>query len=187
MNKNILVKLTSIAAAASLLVGVAFAAFTSNQTTITGVVLSSATPALQVYDSGGNWNPTADGNGLGIKEQNMYPGLTGAEHAFYLRNSSDTSVPFGQIVGTVTSADTDWSAYQDNVQMRFGEVTTDTWTGWNNLSWWNATGANFLASQLAGGNTQRQFRVQFYMNPGAPNTLQGSNLDMTLNFVGMTP
>ena len=187
MKKNILVKLAGIAAAVSLLVGGAYAAFTSNSVTISNVNLTSATPALQVWN-GSSYQTTANGATLGIVEANMYPGLYGAIHPFYLRNSSDASVPFGQIIGTISWGNApQWDAYKDNVQMRFGEVTADTWTGWNSLNWWNTTGANFLASQLAGGNTKRRFRVQFYMNSGAPNTLRGSTLQLTLSFVGQTP
>lgn len=185
MNKNILVKLASIAAAASLLVGGAYAAFTSNSVTISNVNLTSATPTLQVYD-GASYVATVDGATLGITDSNMYPGLYGTVHPFYLKNNSDASVPFGQIIGTISWGNAQWDAYKDNVQMRFGEVATNTWTGWNSLNWWNTTGANFLNTQLA-GNTDRQFRVQFYMNPGAPNSLQGSTLQMTLSFVGQTP
>ena len=158
MNKNILVKLASIAAAVSLLVGGAYAAFTSNSVTITGVVLSSATPELQVYD-GNDWYDTVDGEDLGITESNMYPGFLGVEHTFLLRNNSDSSVPFGQIVANLPSAESgNWGALKDVVQMRFGETGINWSTPWYTLSAWNSGSANILLSQLP-GDTEREFSV----------------------------
>ena len=186
MKKNILVKLAGIAAAVSLLVGGAYAAFTSNQTTITGVVLSSATPALQVYN-GSDWYDTADGNTLGIKELNMFPGFVGAEHTFYLRNHSEASVPFGQIVANLPSAINDWEVLKDVVQMRFSESGVNWSTSWYTLNQWNSGSANILLSELPGGDTQRLFGVQFHMIPGAGDDARGKTLTLTLKFVGQTP
>lgn len=186
MNKSILIKLASIAAAASLLVGGAYAAFTSNQTTITGVVLRSATPTLQVY-TGSTWTTTADGAALGIREANMYPGFTGAEHTFYLRNTSDASVPFGKIMANLPSGTGDWNAIKDVVQMQFGETGVGWTSGWAPLSWWNSNSANILGLQLPGGNTQRQFSVRFKMDPSADDSARGKTETFTLGFVGQTP
>ena len=186
MKKNILVKLAGIAAAVSLLVGGAYAAFTSNSVTITGVVLSSATPTLEVFDGSAWGNTTADGNTLGIKESNMYPGFVGAEHTFYLRNTSDASVPFGQIVANLPSGTGNWDALKDVVQMKFGETGTGWSTPWYTLSQWNSGSANILLTKLLGGNTQRQFSVQFQM-PSADDGAKGKTLNFTLGFVGQTP
>jgi len=188
MKKNILVKLAGIAAAVSLLVGGAYAAFTSNSVTITGVVLSSATPTLEVFNGSVWGNTTADGNVLGIKESNMIPGFRGAEHTFYLRNTSDASVPFGQIVAKLLSAESgNWDALKDVVQMRFGETGTDWSTSWYTLSAWNTGSDDILLSQLPGGSAQRQFSVQFQMIPGAGDDAKGKTLSFTLGFVGQTP
>jgi len=187
MKKNILVKLAGIAAAVSLLVGGAYAAFTSNSVTITGVVLSSATPTLEVFNGSVWGNTTADGNVLGIKESNMIPGFRGAEHTFYLRNTSDASVPFGQIVAKLLSAESgNWDALKDGDQMKLGETGTGWSTPWYTLSRWNSGSANILLTKLLGGNTQRQFSVQFQM-PSADDGAKGKTLDFTLGFVGMTP
>lgn len=187
MKKSILVKLAGIAAAVALLVGGAYAAFTSNSVTITGVVLSSATPTLQVYQgSGDSWGDTVDGTTLGITESNMYPGFVGAEHTFYLRNNSDASVPFGQIVANLQSPITDWDALKDVVQMRFGETGVDWSTPWYTLNQWYNGSANILLTGLPGGNTQRQFSVQFQM-PSADNGAKAKTLNFTLGFIGMTP
>jgi len=187
MNKSILVKLVSIAAAVSLLVGGAYAAFTSNSVTITGVVLSSATPALEVYTGSAWGSTTANGNTLGIKESNMIPGFVGAEHTFWLRNTSDASVPFGQIVANLPSGTGDWEAIKDVVQMRFGETGTGWSTPWYTLSAWNSGSDDILLSELPGGNTQRQFSVQFQMLSSADDSAKGKSETFTLGFVGMTP
>jgi len=187
MKKNILVKLVSIAAAVSLLVGGAYAAFTSNQTTITGVVLSSATPALQVQASDYTWHNSVNGANLGIKESNMYPGFIGAEHKFYLRNGSDASVPFGQIRANLPSETGDWNAIKDVVQMRFGETGVSWTSDWHTLNWWKNNSANILGSDLSGGNTKRQFSVQFQMLSSANDNARGKSETIVLGFVGMTP
>ena len=186
MKGKLIVKLLSIAAATSLLVAGAYAAFTSNQTTISNVVLKSATPTLEVY-SGSAWGITADGATLGITETNMYPGFVGAEHTFYLRNTSDSSVPFGQIVANLPSGTGDWDAIKDVVQMRFGETGTDWSTPWYTLNQWYTGSANILLSNLAGGNTQRQFSIQFQMISSADDSAKGKTETFTLGFVGMTP
>lgn len=187
MNKSILVKLASVAAAVSLLVGGAYAVFTSNQTTITGVVLSSATPTLQVYRANNTWSETADGGNLGIKEQNMYPGFIGIEHKFYLRNTSDVSVPFGKIMANLPSGTGDWDAIKNVVQMRFGETGNNWSTSWYTLNQWNSGSANILLSNLPGGNAQRQFSVQFQMLSSADDSAKGKSETFVLGFVGMTP
>lgn len=186
MKKSILVKLAGIAAAVSLLVGGAYAAFTSNQTTITGIVLTAATPTLEVY-TGSGWSDTADGNTLGIKESNMIPGFVGAEHMFWLRNTSDASVPFGSVVAKLLDGATgNWIALNEVVEMQFGETGTGWSSGWHTLSEWNSGPYDILLSQLPGG-TQRQFSVQFSMDPGAGDDAKGQTLNFTLGFVGLTP
>jgi len=185
MKKSILTKLVSIAAAVSLLVGGAYAVFTSNSVTITGVVLSSATPALEVY-TGSSWADTANGDTLGIKEQKMYPGFIGAEHTFYLRNNSDASVPFGKIVANLPSGSGDWEELKDVVQMKFGETGTGWSTPWYTLNEWYSGSANILLSVLP-GNTQRQFSVQFQMLSSANNSARGKSETFVLGFVGQTP
>lgn len=190
MKGKLIVKLAGIAAAVSLLVGGAYAAFTSNPATITGVVLSSATPTLQVY-TGSGWSDTASGATLGITESNMYPGFVGAEHTFFLRNHSDASVPFGQIVANLPTAEgsADWNVLKDVVQMQFAETGT-SWgagTGWATLDQWHTGSADILQSDLLGGDAQRQFSVQFRMVSGADNDARGKTLTFTLGFVGLTP
>jgi len=186
MKKNILVKLVSIAAAVSLLVGGAYAAFTSNQTTITGVVLSSATPTLEVRASNGSWHDSVSGANLGIKESNMYPGFVGAEHKFYLRNTSDASVPFGKIIANLPSGTGDWNEIKDVVQMRFGETGTGWSTPWYTLEQWYTGSDNILLSELP-GNTQRRFSVQFKMLSTADDSARGKTETIVLGFVGQTP
>lgn len=187
MNKNILVKLTSIAAATSLLVGVAFAAFTSSQVTITGVSIASATPALEVYTTTSGWQvSTAD---LGVTETNMYPGWTGGDHSFYLRNKTGGGVPFDRVIANLPSASPDWAALKDVVQMQFRDVSDSVDSSWYTLAEWNAGSANILgSSDLADGDAgQREFLVRFKMLPSAGDGARGKNLSLTLGFIGWTP
>ena len=182
MKGKLIVKLATIAAAASLLIGGAYAAFTSSQVTITGVTVSSATPSLQVWD-GGSWVSTTD---LGITETHMYPGWTGSPHTFRLGNLSGGGVPFGQVIASVVggSGVGSWTELKDVVQMTFTDGASTF--GPATLQWWNTNGSNILGSSFA-DNTGRDFQVQFSMDPNAGDSAKGQTLSFTLGFVGMTP
>lgn len=182
--KGLILKLAMAASGLAILTGVTYGAFNSDPATITGVTLASATPALQVY-TGSTWANTVDGTTLGISEIGMYPGWAGADHTFYLKNTS-TDVAFGQILATLPSATANWAELKDVVLMQFGETGTGWSTGWATLDWWNANSANILLSQLP-ISTQRQFSVHFKMDPGATDAAKGKSLTMVLSFVGQTP
>lgn len=185
MKKQFLVKIASIAGTVALLAGATFAFFTSNSVTIKDVTLASATPSLQIYDSGG-WGLVYDD--LNIGESNMYPGDVGTEHKFWLRNVTGGGVPFARIFPSIVSgASGDWGALKDVVQMRFGETGTGWSTGWASLDWWYTThNDNMLLTDL-GDAEQRLFSVQFKMLSSADDTAKGKNLTFTLNFVAQTP
>lgn len=188
MKGRLLVKIASIAGAVALLTGATFAYFTSNSVTIKEVTLASATPSLQIYDSGG-WGSVYDD--LDIGESNMYPGGgPGDEHKFWLRNISGGDVPFGKVFPAIVSgASGDWGALKDVVQMRFGETGTGWTTNWQTLDWWyNTPNDNMLDSNLNDGAVnQRQFSVQFKMLSSASDTVKGKSLTFTLSFVAQTP
>lgn len=184
MKKNILVKLAGIAAAVSLLVGGAYAAFTSNQVTITGVDVRSATPSLKVL-SGGVW---VDSASLGITETNMYPGWTGNPHTFKLGNLTGGGVPFGQVIASVVAGATgSWTELKDVVKMEFKDVTSGSTVGPQTLQWWYTNSYNMLGSTLFADNTGRDFEVKFSMDSSASDDAKGKILQFTLGFVGMTP
>ena len=185
MKKQLLIKIAGIAGAVALLSGATFAYFTSNAVTIENVTLASATPSLQIRDSGG-WGVV--GNNLNIGEDHMYPGQTGAEHKFLLRNVTGGDVPFAKIFPSIASGISGggWSELKYVVQMRFGE-TGKGWQSWGPLDWWYTTHtANMLLTDLS-DNEQRQFSVQFRMLSTAGDPAQGKNLDFDLSFVAQTP
>lgn len=182
--KGLILKLAMAATGLAVLAGVTYGAFNSNPATITGVVLASATPTLQVYN-GTSFENTADGDVLGIKESGMYPGWSGADHTFYLKNTS-TDVAFGQIMATLPTAINDWAELKDVVLMQFDDTVAPSSTSWFTLSQWNAGSANILGSSLP-ASTQRQFTVRFKMDSGATDAAKGKTLTMTLSFVGQTP
>ncbi|PIU03890.1 hypothetical protein COT44_01235 [Candidatus Shapirobacteria bacterium CG08_land_8_20_14_0_20_39_18] len=184
MKKNILVKLASIAAAVSLLVGGAYAAFTSSQVTITGVNVTSATPSLQVWN-GSSWQTTTN---LGITETHMYPGWTGTPHTFKLGNLTGGGVPFGQVIASVVDGATgSWTELKDVVKMEFKDVTSNSTVGPQTLQWWYTNSYNMLGSTLFADNTGRDFEVKFSMDPSAGDGAKGQTLNFTLGFVGQTP
>lgn len=193
MNKNILVKLASIAAAASLLVGGAYAAFTSNSVSITGVVLGSATPSLQVATDG-DWGETADG----YEETNMYPGWTGdsAGRLFKLQNntSENGTVPFAKVIPTISDqiyVGSTWEQWKDQVEIRFWENGSgaETGTDWESLNYWSTnTTSNVLKTDLNNDGSVRSFRYQVRMLTDADPALAGeNNMTFKINFVGLTP
>lgn len=168
----------------ALLAGVTYGAFNSNPATITGVVLASSTPTLQIFNNSIFTN-TVDGATLGITESGMYPGWAGADHTFYLNNAS-TDVAFGHIVATLPSATDSWADLKDVVLMQFGETGTGWSTPWYTLSQWNAGSADILLSPLP-ASTQRQFSVHFKMDSGASDAAKGKSVNIVLSFVGQTP
>lgn len=182
--KGIILKLTMAASSLALLAGVTYGAFNSNTATITGVVLGSSTPTLQVY-TGTEYADTASGAALGITESGMYPGWSGADHTFWLKNTSaDTA--FGQVVANLPSAINNWTELKDVVLMQFGETGTGWSTPWYTLNEWNAGSANILLSQLP-ANTERQFSIHFKMDSGATDAAKGKTLTLDLSFIGQTP
>ena len=184
MKKNILVKLASIAAAVSLLVGGAYAAFTSSQVTITGVNVTSATPSLKVWN-GSIWKTTTN---LGITETHMYPGWTGTPHTFKLKNFTGGGVPFGQVIANVVdgSGVGSWNDLKDVVQMTFTDVDGGGTYGPRTLQWWLTNPYNILNTSFL-DNTGRDFQVTFSMLSSAGNSAKGKTLSFTLGFVGQTP
>ena len=184
MKKNILVKLAGIAAAVSLLVGGAYAAFTSSQVTITGVSVQSATPSLKVW-SGSSWRLTTD---LGITETHMYPGWTGTPRTFKLGNLTGGGVPFARVLASVVdgSGSGSWAELKDVVQMTFTDVDGSTTYGPQTLQWWLTNSHNILNTPFV-DNTDRDFQVTFSMIPGAGDDAKGKTLSFTLGFVGQTP
>jgi len=193
MKKNILVKLASIAAAVSLLVGGAYAAFTSNSVSITGVVLGSATPNLQVATTGA-WGNEA----VGYHETNMYPGWTGNEAGRLFKLWNNTSgtgiVPFARVIPTISDgvyAGSSWDQWKDQVQIRFWDVgaAPDTGTGWGTLNYWSTnTTSNILFSDLINNGSGRNFYYQVRMLSGAdPALAGGKTMTFKINFVGQTP
>ncbi len=191
MNKNILVKLVSIAAAFSLLAGATYAYFSSSQVTISNVNIQSATPTLQLYDGVGAWS--VGPYDLGFTDTHIYPGWIGPAHTFYLRNNTGGSVPFAKIIPAIIAGATgDWDALKGSMQMQFGEPGVAWTTGWYTLQDWfdgtAAVSANLLNSPPADG-TQRQFSVQFQMpsTGGDQSGAQNKNLTFSIGFVAQTP
>lgn len=190
---KLIIKLASIAAAVSLLVGGAYAAFTSNSVSITGVVLGTATPTLQVATDG-NLGDTADG----YEETNIYPGWTGdpTGRLFKLQNntSDNGTVPFAKVIPTIseeTYVGSTWEQWKDQVQIRFWEngAAAETGTGWESLNYWSTnTTNNVLKTDLNNDGSVRSFRYQVRMLSDADPALAGENtMTFKINFVGLTP
>ena len=187
MKKNILVKLVSIAAAVSLLVGGAYAVFNASQVTITAVSVTSATPSLKVWNSS-SWQNTATGGNLGISETNMYPGWVGSWHTFRLKNITGGAVPFAQVIANVVgSTGGIWDDLKDVVKMEFWDNTSGTGTGPFTLQEWYAGTANILGATQFADATQRDFQVRFSMDSSAGDTAKSKNVVFTIGLVAQTP
>jgi len=187
MKKNILVKLASIAAAASLLVGGAYAAFNSSQVTITGVSVTSATPSLKVWN-GSSWQDTANAANLDISETNMYPGWVGKWHTFSLYNQTGGAVPFAKVIANVVGATGgNWDALKDVVKMEFRDNTSSYDSGPQTLSWWYTHQWNILGGTQFADATQRDFQVRFSMDPTTDDKAKGQNVVVTIGLVAQTP
>jgi len=170
----------------SLTVGAAYAYFTSNAVSLTGITLASATPVLWIGPNGSNWYTSI----TGASEANMYPSWEGAERTFWLRNDTGGGVPFAKVIPTIVSAGGHWDELKNVVEVQFGETTTGAgWTtGWGTLAYWNANAETSFLGSVLNDATNRQISMQYRMVGGADDSAKGKTIsDLRWDFVARTP
>jgi len=184
--KRIYLSILVILGTVALTVGAAYAYFTSNAVSLTGVTLASATPSLQIWD-GDSWETLA----TGTSESNMYPGWEGVERDFYVKNNTPGTgnVPFDKLIPTlVTAGGADWEALKGVVKARFYDVADDVHSGWYTLEEWkNNSSLSVLGSTDINSNEQRNLRIQYAMNSVAGDNAKGKLVGIQWTFVARTP
>ena len=184
--KRIYLSILVILGTVALTVGAAYAYFTSNAVSLTGITLASATPSLQIWD-GDSWEAAAPG----VSETNMYPGWVGPERDFYVKNTTPGTgnVPFDKLIPTlVTAGGADWDALKGVVKARFYDVVDGVYSGWYTLEEWrNNSSLSVLGSTDINSNEQRNLRIQYAMDSGAGDDAKGRIVGIQWNFVARTP
>jgi hypothetical protein len=182
--KRIYLSILVILGTVALTVGAAYAYFTSNAVSLTGITLASATPQLWIGSDGTHWFSSI----TGASEDHMYPGWEGPERTFWLENTTGGGVPFAKVIPTIVSADGNWNELKDVVEVRFGETGRSWTTGWATLAAWNAnTKWSILGSNL-NDETNRQISLQYRMVSGAGDSAKGKTItNLRWDFVARTP
>lgn len=172
--------------------GLAYAYFTSNAVTMTGITLATGSPSIQIKNDqpGAVWGDSI----IGAWEENMYPGWTGDPHNFYLKNTS-TGMIIAKIIPTISGTPLgDWGILKSVVEAQFiGNGTgTPVPTGWETLEYWQ-TNIDEISVPLPGDGMSPDsdlgvFSVQYRISTdvdssGAEDT---SITNMEWSFIGRT-
>lgn len=189
--KRIYLSLLIIFATVVSVMGLAYAYFTSNAVTMTGITLATGTPSIQISASGVD---ASYGLSItGFTEDNMYPGWTGTGHQFFLRNTSNGMV-IAKIIPTISVAGTppeNWAIFKGLVEASF--TGNNTSTVWKTLDYWqtnaDAISLPLPAEGMSAGGAAKIFTIQFRFPTGGNDVLaQGKQIDgMAWSFVGRTP
>lgn len=189
--KRIYLSLLIIFATVISVMGLAYAYFTSNAVTMTGITLATGTPSIEISASGVNYFQTI----TGFTEDNMYPGWMGTGHQFFLRNTSNgmtikTVIPTISVAGTPSE---NWAIFKGLVQAQFTRTEGNTVfsTGWKTLDYWqtNADAITLPLPDTGMSSNGTLFSLQFQFPTGGNDvSAQGKQIDgMAWSFVGRTP
>jgi hypothetical protein len=170
----------------------AYALF-SDKVTMTGMVLGTATPNLEMSVNGtDNWMSTFD---VGNLFEPLVPGETDWGE-IYFRNSSNgkADVVDMNLTARLTSAGGDWGTLKDAIQMRVCIYTTGTVghhcdesagmaTGWGTLAYWNANTVTLPGTLIQG--TQQHYVMEYFIPSTYGNEIAGKKITgMAFEVVG---
>jgi len=170
--------------------GTGYALF-SSKATISGMILGTATPSLQVWN-GVTWVTDID---LSSNPAFFEPLLPGEKDwsDFYLRNASNgtTDELDFTVTGKITSFAGDWNALKNVVQATIclysdsdpNHCDTGNTSGWFTLSDWYTSAHNLPGNPLT-QNEQTRYSIVLYIDPGytetiANKTITGLNFEFT--------
>lgn len=180
--KKILSGVLGIVVVASVVGGVAYAAF-SSQASVLGTSFSTGSADLRIWDSDSyeqSWTANWTFSGL-------YPGLVSTPTNFWLKNTSDSPVSFS-VKATLRSGVTgDWGELSPIVKVAITNSATPPAIGdgaWKTLAQWNSPGAYEIDAELA-KDEETQYYFHVYTDVSAGNEIAGKTLSgVNFDFVG---
>lgn len=173
--RKILSGLLGVIMTASVVGGVAYAAFTTTGT-VNGINITAGTASLTV---GATANPTLPTFNTGLTLTAVYPGFGVADDqhtTFVVKNTGSVSLA---ITGQLTAAD-GWTTTGANLK-NYVEVAVNTsddlsGTGYHTLADWNA-GAIAFPGVAVTPNENRTYKVYVRVPASAPDLIQGEHLE----------
>ena len=188
--KKILTGFLGLFLVIGIVAGAGYALF-STKLTVTGMVLGTATPGLEISLNGTNWaNDTVPFNSV------VFAPLLPGEYdwgEFYLRNTSNGTTDHLDLnlTGRLTAAGGDWGVLKDAVQMRI--CTYDNTaanncgapaTSWMTLSQWNAEAKNLPGNPLL-QTENTHYSIVFFIDSSYTSTIAGKTITgISFEFVG---
>ena len=188
--KRIYLSLIIICATVISLAGLTFAYFSSVKVTMTNITLATGTPTIQISLDSSTYASSVDASSQ--SESNMYPGWTGKERSFWIKNTNTTGMQIAQVVPQVSATDPtgNWATLKSAVQARFKDTGTNgTWTEYKTLAQWQSnTTVGMVTGGNLGGNTAREFKIQYRIPEGDVSANAGETISgLIWEFVGRTP
>ena len=179
--KKILTGFLGLFLVIGIVAGAGYALF-STKVTVTGMVLGTATPALEISLNGGDW---ASGT-VPFDAVTFAPLLPGEYDwgEFYLRNTSiATTDPLDlDLTGRLTVAGGDWGTLKDAIQMQIciynGAAANNcgaTATPLMTLAQWNAEARNFPDNPLLETEVTH-YAIVFFIDSSYTSTIAGKTI-----------
>lgn len=181
--RKIISGILGIVMTASVLGGVAYAAFSSTAS-VEGVSFTAGDADLKVWD-GSAYAPVWVS---GWTFTGLYPGYVAAPQPFWLKNESTVAVDLtvkGKLRDGVTGP---WNVFKNNVEVSITEVGVPPASDdWHNLEVWNAGDVSFAASadSVLSQGEQRQYQMNVRVAGFAGSDLENQTLsDVKFDFTG---
>lgn len=179
--RKILSGMLGIVMSASVVGGVAYAAFSSTAS-VEGVSFSTGDATLSVWDGDSYESVFTSGWSF----SGLYPGATGTPQSFWLKNTSTVAVTLGLTGKLRNGVVGDWDAFKNNVEISITNFGVVSPTLWYDLETWNSgtpqfdSGSTLVLSQ----GQEQQYQMHVRVKPEAGNeienkTLSGVNFDFT--------
>ncbi len=177
--RKILSGLLGVVMTASVVGGVAYAAFTA-QATVNGIDITAGTAALKV---GAAINPASNIFSAGLVLAGVYPGYS-QNTTFVVKNEGTVNLTItGQLTGAGGWNDAGVNL-KDYVEVAVNTSDDSLGTGYLTLVNWNSGAIAFPGTAIAPGDN-RTYKVYVRVPASAPDLIQGQSLtNITFTLIG---